>query len=166
MKTDALLEAYRLYHDPLFLYALSLTHSPQDADDLVSETFVRALVSFDGSGNLRSWLYKVLKNCFTDEWRRKKYLVHPDRLFLEQIEDNRFEVERLAEQYDEQRRWLYAKIYTLKPLERNVILLSMTSGMDDKSIAGLLNITEENLRVIRFRTKEKLKKMAEKEGVR
>ena len=34
MKTDALLEAYRLYHDPLFLYALSLTHSPQDADEI------------------------------------------------------------------------------------------------------------------------------------
>jgi RNA polymerase sigma-70 factor (ECF subfamily) len=67
-------DLYQEYEDKLRGYALSLTRDPQRADDLVQETFVRAIGHFQLLGRLKSyqrraWLYRVLKNLFLDEQR-------------------------------------------------------------------------------------------------
>lgn len=50
-------------------YALGLTGSASEADDLVQEALVRAWRSragFDGA-NLKAWTYRILRNCFIDQ---------------------------------------------------------------------------------------------------
>ena len=76
-------DLYEEYQDRLTRYAISLSRSLDRADDLVQETFVRALTH---SGDLLSmnryqqeaWLKRVLRNRFFDEERtrrRKQQLV-------------------------------------------------------------------------------------------
>lgn len=82
-------EAQMLPHvDALYRSALSMTRNPQDADDLVQDTFVRAFQFFDqfvGGTNARAWLFRILTNLFINAYRRK--VREPDRLSYEEMED-------------------------------------------------------------------------------
>jgi RNA polymerase sigma-70 factor (ECF subfamily) len=67
-ETDAL-----QYLDVLYAHALRLTRSPTDAEDLVQDTFVRALRFFDRferGSNLKAWLLRIQFNGFVNRYRR------------------------------------------------------------------------------------------------
>lgn len=56
-------------------YALSLTASQPDADDLVQDTMVRAIArksGFTEGTDLRRWMFTIMHNIHIDGWRRKK----------------------------------------------------------------------------------------------
>ncbi len=58
----------------LYSAALRMTRNPEDAEDLVQETYVKAVRSahlFDESLNGRAWLFKILTNSFRDRYRKK-----------------------------------------------------------------------------------------------
>jgi RNA polymerase sigma-70 factor (ECF subfamily) len=68
-------ELHDLFRSPLLGYAKSLVRDSFQAEDLVQETFLRALKhqsEFSGFGlfQKRAWLYRVLKNLFLDDLRR------------------------------------------------------------------------------------------------
>ncbi len=58
----------------LYGTALRLTRSPQDAEDLVQETLLRAYRGFAGyrpNSNARAWLYTILHRVRTDALRKR-----------------------------------------------------------------------------------------------
>ncbi|HUX06703.1 MAG TPA: sigma-70 family RNA polymerase sigma factor [Acidobacteriota bacterium] len=58
----------------LYSAALRMTRNPEDAEDLVQETYLKAVRSahlFDESLNGRAWLFKILTNSFRDRYRKK-----------------------------------------------------------------------------------------------
>jgi RNA polymerase sigma-70 factor (ECF subfamily) len=62
------------YLDALYRVARRLTRRPADAEDLVQETYARALrgaATFVPGTNLRAWLFRVLRNAFLDGVRRE-----------------------------------------------------------------------------------------------
>lgn len=67
------------YSGELYGYALKLCKDPFRAQDLVQDTFVKALSAFRNSGyqdigQLKAWLFKILYNCFVNEYRRSQRL--------------------------------------------------------------------------------------------
>ncbi|HZD17943.1 MAG TPA: sigma-70 family RNA polymerase sigma factor [Actinomycetota bacterium] len=59
----------------LYGAALRLTRNPQDAEDLVQETYLRAYRGFSGfeeGTNLRAWMYRILTNTFINTYRKKQ----------------------------------------------------------------------------------------------
>ena len=61
--------------DPLYRTALRMTRSEADAEDLVQETYIRALRfrdQFTPGTNLKAWLFRILTNTFINTYRRRK----------------------------------------------------------------------------------------------
>lgn len=55
-------------------YAYSLTLDPDEAKDLVQETYFKALNNqekFDNETNIKAWLYTIMKNTFINDYRRR-----------------------------------------------------------------------------------------------
>ena len=81
--------------DALYNPARRLASNPADADELVQETFTRAVAgahTFTG-GNLKAWLFRILRNAFVDAHRRNR---HQPALVELDIIDGAVDLELLA----------------------------------------------------------------------
>ena len=72
---SALADRFSRHGAMLRVHALRLTRNEAEADDLVQESFARALARLDSlpdHGNLASWLAMILHDVFMDACRRRK----------------------------------------------------------------------------------------------
>lgn len=61
--------------DQLYGGALRMTRNPQDAEDLVQETYLKAYKNFDSftpGTNLKAWLYRIMTNNYINTYRKKQ----------------------------------------------------------------------------------------------
>ena len=74
--------------DQLYSAAMRMTRNPQDAEDLVQETFAKAFAAFHQfkpGTNLKAWLYRILTNTFINTYRKKQR--EPQQSMAEDVED-------------------------------------------------------------------------------
>lgn len=74
LKKNAAFETEAVPHmQALYNYALKMTADPDEADDLVQETYLRAYRFFDKfeqGTNCKAWLFRIMKNTFINEYRK------------------------------------------------------------------------------------------------
>lgn len=68
-------ELYERYHKELLRYCTGMCKDPELAQDLVQDTFLKALQCGDDFGDMgpsqcRAWLYRTMKNLIYDRYRR------------------------------------------------------------------------------------------------
>lgn len=74
--------------DALYRTALRMAGNPQDAEDLVQDTYLRAYRFFDRfqpGTNLRAWLFKILTNLSINAYRKRAAAPQPTS--LEDVEE-------------------------------------------------------------------------------
>jgi RNA polymerase sigma-70 factor (ECF subfamily) len=72
-RSARLLQDALAYADGLYNFARHLSHNAVEAEDLVQETYARALGAadqFKEGSSLKSWLYRILRNTYFDLYRR------------------------------------------------------------------------------------------------
>jgi RNA polymerase sigma-70 factor, ECF subfamily len=63
------------YIDGLYSYALVLTSNHAEAEDLVQETYVRAIPAVGRlrpESNVKAWLFKLLRNIWFNQLRKRR----------------------------------------------------------------------------------------------
>ncbi len=122
----------------LYRIAYSWCHNPALADDLVQETLIKALKYSDqlrDPKTIKSWLYKILTNCWRDHFRRSRETVDIDDVVL--VEENTPE---LHQQRNEVVDRVRAGIATLPVGQRQVITLVDLEGCSYIEVAEILDI--------------------------
>lgn len=72
------------YRNDLYSYALFLTRNYEQTEDLVQETYLRALKAKEklrASSNIKGWLFTILKNIWLNQlrkWRNGPEMLHVD----------------------------------------------------------------------------------------
>ena len=114
MDNEILLKLYGLYQKELYLYLYSLCGDGHLAEDLLHETFLKALLALpDGHTNMRAWLYMVARNLFYNQQKKKsrEILMEEQDYFPEKKTDEDL-FEKILE--EENRRMLYQAIPRLE----------------------------------------------------
>lgn len=60
--------------DALYTFAFHLCYNEADANDLVQETYLKAfrfIANYQKGTNAKAWLFKILKNIFINDYRKK-----------------------------------------------------------------------------------------------
>jgi len=76
------------YLDQLYGAAMKMTRKPQDAQDLVQDTFMRAFAAFERFSpgtNLKAWLYRIMTNAYINTYRKRQREPYLDA--VEELED-------------------------------------------------------------------------------
>jgi RNA polymerase sigma-70 factor (ECF subfamily) len=63
------------YLDGLYSYALVITRNHAEAEDLVQETYVRAMQAMErlrAGSNIKGWLFTILKNIWLNQLRKRR----------------------------------------------------------------------------------------------
>lgn len=140
------------YLDSLYSTALRMTRSPQDAEDLVQETFLRAYRSwdrFEPGTNLRAWLFRILRNAFINDYRRRQASPREvDRLLSEADLEILAEAHSTEPASDPESRMIEGTLdadvqktlESLPPEFRIVVVLSDIEGFRYREIATILGI--------------------------
>lgn len=162
MERDELEIIYRKYYRQLYLYALSLCKNRSDADDLVQSAFLKAFLSWQPGGSIRLWLTRVLQNEYFNLYRKRKKLVGE----TESIESRMPEEEGLLEGVikGEMKQQLFYQIMALPTIQKQVMMSSIYFELKDEEIAESLQISRENVRKLRSRAREKIRKGMEEAG--
>jgi RNA polymerase sigma-70 factor (ECF subfamily) len=156
------------YSGKIYRLALKMLGSPQDAEDILQETFLKAyrgLKNFDGRASPSTWLYRIATNEALMVLRRK---VPPTISIDEPLETDEGEQEPLQivdwcclpEREllsEESRRHLDQAIQKLPPTLRVVFLLRDIEGLSTLETAQALNLSEEAVKTRLSRARMRLR---------
>jgi RNA polymerase sigma-70 factor (ECF subfamily) len=138
--------------DALYNTAYRMTRNAEDAEDLVQETYFKAYKYYDKfqeGTNLKAWLFKILKNTFINNYRKKQRI--PPQSDFADIEES-FESqlsEELIEKIKSPEQELLANVLdqeVQKALEglpddyRMAVILADLEGFSYKEIAEILEV--------------------------
>ena len=73
-KSEIFDNEFMVHVDSMYNFAYRLTFDEDDAKDLVQDTYLKAfrfINSFERGTNAKAWLFRILKNSFINEFRKK-----------------------------------------------------------------------------------------------
>ena len=119
-----------------------------DIDDLVQETFIRALKAVQQTEvvNPKTWLFTIARNVAIDEKRRTKLISWLPDIFLQHLVSHDKTPEESLE-LSENKRLLYDMINQLKRSYRDVMILRGIKGLSSKETAEVLGWSEAKVNI-------------------
>lgn len=163
MNSDILEQIYKLYSQQLYLYIYSLCRNTALAEDLLQETFLKAILSLpDSNKNVRAWLYMVARNLYFDRLKYEKRITR--EADMEQLKDlsSNQPLDRIIK--DEQNKLLYQALNVLDDRKREILELQYFGGLSQQEIAQIMHLKPNNIRVLALRARREIKLWMEENG--
>ena len=167
---DEIFEAEFLPHaDALSTFAFHLTLFDASANDLVQETYLKAyrfIDKYDVGTNAKAWLFKIMKNAFINDYRKKSK--QPTKIDYNEVV-NFLDEERddTLASYQDLREEMFQNlmgdevtnaINSLPVDSRTVILLCDIEGFSYEEIAKIIDVPVGTVRSRLHRSRNMLKK--------
>lgn len=162
----------------MYNFAYRLTLDPDDAKDLLQDTYLKAfrfIDSFQQGTNAKAWLFRILKNSFINDYRKKRK--EPSKVDYQEVEtyynsedvDRQItpdlRVEALQDMIGDE---ISTALNSLDVDFRTVIILCDLEGFKYEEMAKILDIpigtVRSRLHRARNLLKEKLSEYAKKMG--
>ncbi|GAA3648798.1 RNA polymerase sigma factor [Nonomuraea antimicrobica] len=155
---------YRQTYESILGYALRRCESPEDAADVVAETFTIAWRRFDAlppGGEARLWLYGVARNVLANHRRGLARHRHANVALDTDLADlsahspeGSVELSAIARAFRE-----------LSERDRELISLVAWEGLDHEEIAEVLGCSRNAVRIRLYRARQRLSKALAETGV-
>jgi RNA polymerase sigma-70 factor (ECF subfamily) len=159
------------YSSQIYRLALKMLNNPQDAEDILQETFIKAfrgLKGFDGRSSLSTWLYRIATNEALMHLRKKR----PDTISIDEpleTEEGEQEPRQIVDwcclpeeelMTAESRAYLDKAIDALPQSLKVVFLLRDVEGLTTEEVTEVLNLSETAVKTrlsrARLRLREEL----------
>jgi RNA polymerase sigma-70 factor (ECF subfamily) len=159
------------YSSQIYRLALKMLNNPQDAEDILQETFIKAfrgLKGFDGRSSLSTWLYRIATNEALMHLRKKR----PDTISIDEpleTEEGEQEPRQIVDwcclpeeelMTAESRAYLDKAIDALPQSLKVVFLLRDVEGLTTQEVTEVLNLSETAVKTrlsrARLRLREEL----------
>jgi len=165
--------------DSMYNFAFRLTNDEDDANDLVQDTYLKAfrfINSFSQGTNAKAWLFRILKNSFINDFRKKSK--EPTKVDYQDVEttynseedaETNQTVDLRVESVQDLIGDEIANALNALPVDfRTVIILCDVEGFTYEEMAKILDIpigtVRSRLHRARMLLKEKLKSYAKSLG--
>jgi RNA polymerase sigma-70 factor (ECF subfamily) len=164
----AFAEMVRQNSDHIYRLALKMTGNPQDAEDIMQETFIKAydhITGFEGRSKLSTWLYRIAANEALMLLRKRKKNITPIDKGVEtdngdvlpvQIVDWCCLPEKELMSLESRERLREAAL-TLSDANRAAFLLRDVEGLSTQEAAEALDISQSALKVRLMRARMQLR---------
>jgi RNA polymerase sigma-70 factor, ECF subfamily len=158
------------YSAVIYRLGLRMLDDPQDAEDVLQETFIKAfrhLGGFDGRSSLSTWLYRIATNEALMLLRRRK---HPSISIDEPVETDT-ELEEPLQIVDwccmpetelmssEARAYMDKAVEQLQPALRAVFLLRDIEGLSTEETSQVLDLSEAAVKTRLSRARMRLREL-------
>lgn len=149
-------ELYEDHYKEFIAYGTRISGNKELAEDLVQETFVKALMNAEMVGDLspgkqRAWLYRTFKNLFFDRYRRavleRKYEQNWQPEFIEDLGMQEIENAMVLQ--------------SINPQDRAIFQLRYLDGYTAEEISQMMNLPPGTIRSKLSRCRKYLKKNLE-----
>ena len=163
-------ELVRLYDQSVLRLAMNLLRSPEDANDIYQEAFLRVyrnLHSFRFDCSFHTWLYRIVTNLCLDVLRKRKVRREEPAQFAtsEGVLDRMDTIEEERADGDPQRNLMSVQLKEriqeilrgLTPRERMVFEMRHYQGLRLRAIGEVLGTSEEAAKNCLFRATQKMR---------
>lgn len=165
-------ELVRRYQDRLFNAVLRVIENPDDAQDVVQDSFVSAyqsLASFKGDAEFYTWLYRIAFNTAVSARRRRRPIVSLDTARngdsgVEPADESEDTRPGAALERAEDEAGLQYALSRLSAEHRTVLVLKDIEGMKYEQIADVLGVPIGTIRSRIHRARLELRELLESGG--
>ncbi len=148
----ALSELYRRHVDAIYRYIYYRVSDAETAEDLTAEVFMRMVESIDRYTDhgipISAWLYRIAHARIIDHWRRNQrrpQVEWSDALVSAHLVDDLPQKDVVALQR------LREALGALKDEQQQVILFKFLEGLDNQTVAQIMNKTEGAVKALQHR---------------
>ena len=167
---EAFAQLHAIYSPRLYRTIISITKNPEDAQDALQETFLRAHLkvhAFEGRSSIYSWLSRIAINTALMILRKRR--AHPEVLFDPQPDDRCetifFEPKDIAPNPEEAYDLRQCQIRTLRAIRRldpkllAPLRMQAKHGWSVREISQALDISEAAVKSRLYRARRRLSTM-------
>lgn len=153
---------YLSHRQTMYYAAYSILQDVHEAEDVVHQAFLRMINLLDKVGEpeeakTRAYVVTVAESIAIDTFRRRRRIVP--------LDEEKVDIAPVPDCGYEERDAIQRAIHRLPVQYGTVLNLRYSHGLEDEEIAGLLKISEANVRQRISRARKKLALLLEQEGI-
>lgn len=149
-------EIYNNYFKDVYFFIYSLSKDKHIAEDLTSETFIKAIKSiesFKGNCDIKVWLFQIAKNSYYSYIRKHKNLIELDS--VPEIKDD-FDIEKSVISSEESMK-IHEILHNLSEPYKEVFSLRVFGELSFRQIGSLFGKTDNWACVTFHRARNKIR---------